>query len=461
MGERIPPHNDEAEKSVLGSVLLSKDALYAVQEVLGEDDFYNEMHKEIYRAIEELYRRSEPIDVLTVSEELKKRKSLEMVGGRAYIATLSNYVPSTSNAGQYAKIVAEKATLRRLINAASDIIEEGFNDEKESEEVLDAAEKSIFEIAQAKQKKDFIEIAEVLEENRKTMEALAKNDSGLIGLPTGLKDVDKKLFGLQRGDLIIVAARPSMGKTSFALNMALGATAQADASVMIFSLEMGKEQLGQRFLSMQASVELSKIRDGSVFKNDVDFNSFSQSMAALAERKIYIDDTSGITPMEVKNKCRRLKAEKGLDLIVIDYLQLMTLGTKVENRQQEITSITRMLKQLAKEMDCPVVVLSQLSRAVEQRGGDKRPMLSDLRESGAIEQDADIVLFLYREDYYDRDTENSNICDIIIAKNRNGEVGDIRVTWVSRYTRFNDYTRKDEEDYYDIAAESPAPDVPF
>lgn len=464
MTDRIPPHNDEAEKSVLGSILLSKEAFYEVQEHIKEDDFYNDMHKEIYNAAIELHRRNEPIDVLTVSEELKKRKSLEMVGGRAYIASLSNSVPSTSNAGQYAKIIAEKAVLRRLITTASDIIEESYSASKDSEEVLDAAEKSIFEIAQDKQRKDFIPISDILEENRRAIEVLAESDSDLIGVPTGFRDVDKKLLGLQKADLIIVAARPSMGKTSFALNMALGAAEKGDASVLIFSLEMGKEQLGQRFISMESNLELTKIRDGSAFNNTTDRDAFNEGIVSLANKKIYIDDTSGVTPMEIKNKCRRLKAEKGLDLIIIDYLQLMTLGTKVESRQQEITAITRMLKELAKEMNCPVVVLSQLSRAVEQRGGIKRPMLSDLRESGAIEQDADIVMFLYREDYYDRETQNSNICDVIIAKNRNGEIGDVRLTWVSRYTKFGDYTMREEDYLYASSAPMEEPysgDEPF
>lgn len=437
--ERIPPHNDDAEKSVLGSILLDKDALYEVLEVLRAEDFYNDMHKEIYSAIVELYRKNEPVDTLTVSEELKKRKSLEMVGGRGYIALLSTIVPSTSNAGQYAKIIGEKAVLRRLIGAASDIIEKGYQEKMESAEVLDFAERGIFEIAQSRQTKDFQPLKDVLWSNIAKIDEMSKLDGNITGLTTGFIDLDARTSGLQRSDLIMLAARPSMGKTAFALNIAQQAAIKGKAKVLIFSLEMSKDQLGQRLLSMESRIEMQKLKTGSLERKDWD--QIHIALDTLSKTDIYIDDTPGITAMEIKNKCRRLKGEKGLDLVVIDYLQLMSFEGKSESRQQEITAISRFLKQLAREMDCPVLVLSQLSRAPEQRT-DHRPILSDLRESGSIEQDADIVMFLYRDEYYNPETtEKPNICEVNIAKQRSGPTGSIELTWLGKYTRFVDKSR--------------------
>lgn len=437
--ERIPPHNDDAEKSVLGSVLLDKDALLDVLEVLRPQDFYSEMHKEIYSAVEEIYRRSEPVDTLTVSEELKRRKTLEMVGGRAYIALLSTVVPSTANVVQYARIVAQKAVLRRLIRAASDIIEKGYQEKMEPEEVLDFAERSIFEIAQSRQNKDFQALRDVLWSNIQKIDELSKLQGNLTGLTTGFMDLDERTSGLQRSDLIMVAARPAMGKTAFALNLAQQGSIRSGAKVLIFSLEMSKEQLGQRLLSMESRVEMQKLKTGNLERSDWD--QINMALDKLSKTEIYIDDTAGVTVMEMKNKCRRLKAEKGLDLVVIDYLQLMSYEGKNENRQQEISSISRFLKLLAREMDCPVVVLSQLSRAPEQRQ-DHRPILSDLRESGSIEQDADIVMFLYRDEYYNPETtEKPNVCEVNIAKQRSGPTGTIELTWLGKYNRFVDKSR--------------------
>ncbi|MGI6732302.1 MAG: replicative DNA helicase [Anaerovoracaceae bacterium] len=440
--ERIPPHNDDAEKSVLGSVMLDKDALYEVLEILKPEDFYSSMHQEIYSAIIELYRRSEPVDTLTVSEELKKRKSLEMVGGRAYIALLSTAVPSTSNAGQYAKIIVEKAMLRRLIAAASDIIEKGYQEKMDSAEVLDFAERSVFEIAQSKQTKDFQPLKDVLWTNIAQIDEMSKLEGNITGLTTGFIDLDARTSGLQKSDLIILAARPSMGKTAFALNIAQQAAIKGGAKVLIFSLEMSKEQLGQRLLSMESRIEMQKLKTGSLDRKDWD--QIHIALDTLSKADIFIDDTPGITAMEIKNKCRRLKAEKGLDLVVIDYLQLMSFEGKSESRQLEITALSRFLKQLAREMDCPVIVLSQLSRAPEQRT-DHRPILSDLRESGAIEQDADVVMFLYRDEYYNPETtEKPNVCEVNIAKQRSGPTGSIELTWLGKYTRFVDKSRLGE-----------------
>lgn len=436
--ERIPPHNIDAEKSVLGAIILDKDALLEILEILRPDDFYNKMHGEIFTAVTELYKRNEPVDILTVTEELKRRNSLEMVGGRAYVALLSTIVPSTSNAPQYAKIIAEKAVLRKLIGSSSEIIEKAYQERSTSEEVLDSAEQAIFEIAQSRQSRDFEHLKDVLWKNLQKIDEAAALEGGLTGVTSGFMDLDAKTSGLQKSDLIILAARPSMGKTAFALNIAQKAALQGKAKVLIFSLEMSREQLGQRLLSMESRVEIQKLKTGDLDR--ADWDSLHIALDRLSAAEIFIDDTPGITVMEIKNKCRRLKADKGLDLVIVDYLQLMSYDGRADSRQQEITALSRFLKQLAREMDCPVLVLSQLSRAPEQRQ-DHRPILSDLRESGAIEQDADIVMFLYRDEYYNEETEKPNTCEVIIAKQRSGPTGTIEVAWLGKYTRFADSSR--------------------
>lgn len=435
MTERIPPHNEEAERSVLGAVMLNKDVLSEVLEEVTADDFYNESHREIFRAIWELYKDNVAVDMLTVCEELKKRKSLDMAGGRAYIATLTAEVPSTANAVEYAKIVAEKATLRQMIKTSEDITEKGYDAKMAAGEILDYAESGIFKIAQKRQKNDYAKIQDVLLNNIKIIDAASQNKDKIVGIPTGFKDIDEKTSGLQRSDLIIVAARPAMGKTAFALNIAQQSAVKAGSSVIIFSLEMSKEQLGQRLLAMQARVEMQKLKQGDLDRKDWD--RITMALDELNNTKIVIDDTPGISIMEMRNKCRRLKAEQGLDLVVIDYLQLMSMQGKSDNRQQEISTISRNLKLLAREMDCPVIVLSQLSRAPEQRQ-DHRPILSDLRESGSIEQDADIVIFLYRDDYYNENTDKPGVCEVNIAKHRSGPTDKVELTWLSRYTKFSD-----------------------
>ncbi len=436
MIERIPPHNEEAERSVLGAAMLNKEVLFDILEEVKEDDFYNESHKEIFRAIWELYRKNSAVDMLTVCEELKSRHSLDMVGGRAYIATLTAEVPATANGKEYAKIVAEKAVMRQMIRTSEDITEKGYEGKMETREILDYAESGIFKIAQMRQKNDYTKIQDVLLENLRIIDAAAQNKDKITGIPTGFHDLDEKTSGLQRSDLIIVAARPGMGKTAFALNIAQQSAVKHGTSVIIFSLEMSKEQLGQRLLAMQARVEMQKLKQGDLDRKDWD--RVSLGVDELNSSKIVIDDTPGISMMEMRNKCRRLKAEQGLDLIVVDYLQLMTFeGRKTDNRQQEISALSRSMKLLAREMNCPVILLSQLSRAPELRQ-DKRPMLSDLRESGSIEQDADIVIFLYRDDYYNENTEKPGVCEVNIAKHRSGPTDKIELTWVSRYTKFSD-----------------------
>lgn len=434
MSERIPPHSIEAEKSVLGSVLQSKEALFEVLEILEPDDFYSEHHKEVFEAVKELNRRAEPVDILTVSEELKKRNTLAMVGGRAFVASLPTEAPSTSNAESYAHIIKEKAILRSLIAASADILDRSYKDKTDSQEVLNFAEQEIFNIARAKQKKDYTSLGDVLIENINQIDAMAQNSGNLIGLTTGFIDLDDKTAGLQKSNLIIVAARPAMGKTAFVLNIAQNAAIKGNATVLMFSLEMSKEELGMRMLSSDTCIDLAKLKKGDL--NRGEWDDLYIGIDRLTKAGIYIDDTPGISLMEMKNKCRRLKAEKGLDLIIVDYLQLME--TKAESRQQEISKLSRSLKILAKEMDCPVIVLSQLSRAVEQRM-EKKPQLSDLRESGAIEQDADLVMFLYRDEYYNPETtDKPNTCEIIIAKHRGGSTGTVELAWLGKYTKFAD-----------------------
>ena len=416
--------------------MLSKDALFDVMEVVKPADFYDENHKEIFQAMIDLNRKNAPVDALTVAEELKKRNSLEMVGGRAYIASLSSMTPTTSNAMEYGRIVAEKASVRRLIETADDIVTKGYDGTMDANQMLDYAESGIFEISQARQKGQYSHIRDVLVENLAIIDRAEQMDGGLTGITTGFSKLDEMTSGMQKSDLIILAARPAMGKTAFALSLARNAAVKGKASVMIFSLEMAKEQLTQRLLSMESKVDLQTLKTGRLERRDWD--DLNVALDILSNSNIHIDDTAGISIMEMKSKCRRLKAEAGLDLVIIDYLQLMNPEGKADSRTQEISVISRNLKLLARELDCPVLVLSQLSRAPEQRT-DHRPMLSDLRESGSIEQDADIVIFLYRDEYYNKeDTEKPGECEVIVAKHRSGPTGSVDVAWIERYTQFKD-----------------------
>lgn len=436
MAEKIPPHNLDAERSVLGSGLLSKEALSDVMEILKPDDFYDGANKEIYMAMIDMFRENKSVDIVTVCEELKRRNVLEMVGGRSYVGTLSGEVPVTTNASEYAKIVAEKSSIRKLIHTSELIREKSFDENEEAKEIINFAEKEILSVAQERQRGDYSKLQDVLVTDIELINEAARNQDKIIGVPTGFKPFDSMTSGLQKSELVIVAARPAMGKTAFALNIALNAAVKHDASVLIFSLEMGKEQLGNRLLSMESRVEMENIKKGTLDNND--WNRIFLAVDNLAKANVYIDDTPDLSVFEIKNKCRRLKAEKGLDLVVVDYLQLMKSEGRAENRQQEISTLSRYLKLLAREMDCPVIVLSQLSRAPDQRP-NHTPVLSDLRESGSIEQDADIVLFLYRDDYYAKEeSEKPGICDVIIAKNRSGPTGNIELAWVGKYTKFSD-----------------------
>ena len=432
---RIPPHSVEAEQSVLGSILLDKEAMISVSETLVPEDFYKEAHKVIYESMLKLYNSQSEIDLITLTDELRDQGYLDDIGGIAYITSLSTVVPTTSNIKYYVNIVKEKSISRQLISAANDIINLGYDGSAKVEYVLENAEKKIFDISQERATNDFQPINQVISEALSMLEKLYEEKNDVTGLTTGFRDLNKKINGLQRSDLLLIAARPAMGKTAFALNLVQNAALKGDASVAVFSLEMSKEQLVQRMIASQSTVELKKIKTGTLADND--WPRITDGMAILSGAKIHIDDTPGIKISELRSKCRKLKIEKGLDLVLIDYLQLMEGEGQNESRQQEIAKISRSLKILAKELDCPVVALSQLSRAPEQRA-DHRPMLSDLRESGSIEQDADIVMFLYRDEYYNPDTEKKNIGEVIVAKNRHGETGAVELVWFGGIQKFAD-----------------------
>ena len=436
---KVPPHSVESEQSILGSILLDKDAIITVSEIIKPEDFYKEAHRIIYEAMIALSNKGEPIDLITLTEELKKDDSLDLVGGISYLTSLSTIVPTTSNVKYYAEIAKEKSVLRKLIKASNDILNLGYNSGTKIEEILEQAEKKIFDISQEKASDDFKGINEVLMSAYDSLEDLYNNKGEVTGITTGFIDLDKKINGLQRTDLILIAARPAMGKTAFSLNLVHNSALKAGISAAVFSLEMSKEQLVQRMLSAQSTVELKKLKTGNLDEND--WPRIIDAMAVLSNSKIYIDDTPGITIAEMRSKCRKLKIEKGLDLILIDYLQLMEGDGRNESRQQEISKISRSLKMIAKELNCPVVALSQLSRAPEQRS-DHRPMLSDLRESGAIEQDADIVMFLYRDEYYNPDSDRKNIGEVIIAKNRHGETGTAELVWLGEIQKFANKARE-------------------
>lgn len=430
---KIPPHSLEAEQSVLGAMLINQEAINTAVEQLSPEDFYKEANKEIFKAMIELYKRNEPVDIITLSEELKRKDILENVGGVTYLTSLSGGVAISSNIKYYCDIVEEKSILRQLIASCDEIVAKSYEASEEVNSIIEQAEKKIFDITQGRHKGGFAPIKDVLLESFSKIEEMAAREGELTGLTTGFIDIDSKLSGMQKSDLILLAARPSMGKTALGINIATNAAIKANASVAIFSLEMSKEQLAQRMISSISHVNLQNIISGRL--EEEEWLKIINGIAPLSQANIFIDDTAGISLMEIKAKCRKLKIEKGLDLIVIDYLQLMQSEMRHENRQQEISAISRGLKALAKEMDCPVLALSQLSRAPELRS-DHRPILSDLRESGAIEQDADVVLFLYRDEYYNEDTDKKNIGEVIIAKHRNGPTGTVELVWKQEFTKF-------------------------
>nr|WP_320148220.1 replicative DNA helicase [uncultured Anaeromusa sp.] len=443
MIERVPPQNIEAEQAVLGAMLIEKEAIARVTELLKGGDFYREAHRLIFEAMLNLYNRNEAVDMITVIELLKREDNLEKVGGIAYVTSLANSVPTAANVHYHAKIVEEKALLRQLIQTSTKIAALGYEGSEEVSQIVDQAEKMILEVSNRRIGGDFTPIKSIVLDAFGKIEQLYESRGGITGLATGFKDLDRLTSGLQKSDLILVAARPSMGKTAFTLNIASNVAIREKKAVAFFSLEMSKEQLVQRMLCAEASIDSQKLRIGEL--EDDDWTKLINAADRLSGAPIFIDDTAGISVLEMRSKARRLKVEHDLSLIIIDYLQLMqgNGGKGGENRQQEISEISRSLKGLARELGVPVVALSQLSRSVESRQV-KKPMLSDLRESGSLEQDADIVAFLYREDYYNPDTENKNITEVIIAKHRNGPVDSIQLFFHKQFTRFADLTRMPE-----------------
>lgn len=427
------PHNLEAEQSVIGSMLIDKSSIVESMEILKVDDFYRESHKVIFEAILDLYKRDIAVDIITLTESLKSKSKLEAAGGITYISELSGSIVSTVNLQSYIKIIKDKSTLRKLIKASTKIIEESYNNQNNVEKTIDMAEKSIFDLSNNRKVSDFEPMNVVLERGFLEIERLFNNKGQTTGVASGFRELDAKTSGFQKGDMVLVAARPSMGKTTFALNIAEYAALREGKKVAIFSLEMSKEQLAYKLLCSEAHIDMLKLRTGNL--EDKDWENIARASGPLAEAKIFIDDTAGISIMEMRSKCRRLKIEHGIDIIIIDYLQLMSGGRSSESRQQEVSEISRFIKSLAKEMQCPVIALSQLSRAPEARS-DHRPMLSDLRESGSIEQDADIVMFLYRDEYYNKETEEKNVAECIIAKQRNGPTGTIKLAWMGQFSKF-------------------------
>ncbi|HHY12221.1 MAG TPA: replicative DNA helicase [Firmicutes bacterium] len=429
--QRVPPQNIEAEEAVIGSMLIEQSAVISALEMLTPDDFYKENHRIIFRQMAEIADKLQPVDLVTLSDALRAEGALDKIGGAAELARLANFVPTAANVEYYAKIVSEKATLRRLIGAATQIAATAYSSQYEVDEILDKAEESIFRISQGRTDHGYIQLKDVLVEAMEKLEYLASNKGDVIGLPSGLSDLDNLTLGFQPSDLIILAARPSVGKTSLGLNIARNVAIKADCTVIIFSLEMSREQVAQRLLCSESAINSQKLRSGFISGDD-EWRRLSIALGRLGEAKIFIDDTPGISVMELRAKARRVKAEHGLGLVVIDYLQLMR-ARKQENRQQEISEISRSLKGLARELNVPVIAMSQLSRAVEQRQ-DRRPMLSDLRESGAIEQDADVVMFLYT----DPELEQSNAIELNVAKQRNGPTGSIKLFFSREVCRFGD-----------------------
>lgn len=430
---KIQPNDITAEQAVLGSMLVDKDAVVVAIETLKPNDFYREDNKEIYSAMYEIYNNGRHIDMITVKDELVLRGSLEKVGNLEYLSTLIDNVPTTSNIENYAKIVEEKATVRNLIKAANDILKMGYSGTEEVDSIIEQTEKKIFDVLQNRNTKGYASLKEILITAFDNIEKLYQNKSKISGIESGFIDLDSKISGLNPSDLLIVAARPAMGKSAFVLNIASYVAMHAKTPVMVFSLEMSKEQLVNRVLCSESEVDSMKLRNADLSSED--WLKLGEASSKLAEVPLYIDDTPGLSAPELRAKCRKAKLEKNIGLVIIDYLQLMESKTKSSSRQQEISEISRSLKILAKELSIPVIALSQLSRATESRT-DHRPMLSDLRESGAIEQDADIVMFLHREDYYNAETEKKNVAEVIISKNRNGSTGTVELAWLGQYTKF-------------------------
>lgn len=431
--KRILPHSPEAEQSVIGSMIMDKDAIVTASELLLPEDFYQKQNGVIFETMVEMTNAGNPVDLVTLQERLKEKNLPPEMTGIEYFKALLDNVAISANVRQYAEIVRQKAVLRRLIKVTEGIANQCYSGKETLDTILENTEKQVFDVLQNRASGDFVSISQIVIQTLESIEAAAKSQGSVTGIPTGFIDLDYKMSGLQKSDLILVAARPSMGKTAFVLNVAEHVILREEIPTVIFSLEMSKDQLVKRMLAMNSKVDSQKIRSGEL--EDEDWTLLARSAQAIGSSGLIIDDTPGISITELRSKCRKYKLEYNLGLVIIDYLQLMTGGGRSESRQQEISEISRSLKALAREIDAPVIALSQLSRAVEQRP-DKRPMLSDLRESGAIEQDADVVMFIYRDEYYNHDSEDAGTAEIIIGKQRNGPTGTVKLAWQSQYTKF-------------------------
>ncbi|RKY39879.1 MAG: replicative DNA helicase [Candidatus Omnitrophota bacterium] len=439
--ERVPPQNIEAEMSVLGAMLLDKEAIPQAIEILKEDYFYQEKHRRIFSAIVSLFEQGKAVDLITLKEELKKRKWLKEVGGVSYLTTLTNVVPSSANIEEYAHIVKEKALLRGLISASTQIIKESYDSSQDPDLLLDRAERAIFNVVQYRVESKVFSFNQLIKDSIETIDRLYQNKANITGIPSGFRELDVMTAGLQPSDLIIIAGRPSMGKSAFACSIAESVGLVHKFPLVFFSLEMSRQQLVQRMLCSCARIDAHKVRTG--FLSHSDWPVLINAASKLSEAPIFVDDTPGISVLELRAKARRLKARYNIQMVIVDYLQLMQGPAKAENRQQEISEISRSLKALARELNIPVIAISQLSRAVEARTSH-RPQLSDLRESGAIEQDADLVLLLLREEYYNPTEENKGIAEVIIGKQRNGPVGSIKLAFIKEYARFEDLSLREE-----------------
>lgn len=443
---KIPPQHLEAEQSVLGGILIENEAINKVMEILTPDDFYRDAHRKIFDALISLFERDEPADLITMTNELRKRGHLESIGGASYLASLIDSVPTAANIEYYARIVREKAVLRKLIETSTEIITQSYQDRSDVESFLDEAERSIFEISERRVRPSFYSIRQIVKDSLDTISRLYEKKELITGVPSGFKDLDKMTAGFQPSDLIIVAGRPSMGKTAFCLNIVQYAAIERRIPIAIFSLEMSKEQLVIRMLCSQSQVDGNRLRTG--FLQESDWTKLTLAAGTLYDAPIFIDDTAALSVLELRAKARRLKAEHHLGMIVIDYLQLMKGRAKAESRQQEISEISRSLKALAKELNIPVIAVSQLSRKTEERHGN-RPQLSDLRESGAIEQDADVILFLFREEVYNRQEDNQGKAEVIIGKQRNGPIGKVDLAFLDRFTTFKDLYKGEGGEFYE------------
>lgn len=448
--DKLPPQNIEAEQSVLGAILLDNSALTTTLELLDYDDFYKDSHRRIFLSMTDLFDKNEPIDIITLTDHLKRKNDLEAVGGTGYLTALVSFVPTSANIRYHCRIVREKAMMRGLLRSVTDIASNVYDGELDAEELMDYAEKTVFDLSEKRIKASFVTLKEVIKDSFQMIEHLYDKKETITGVASGFKELDELTTGFQRSDLIIVGGRPSMGKTAFSLNIAQHVGVNMNEPVAIFSLEMSKEQLAFRMLCSEAMVDSNSIRKGFIKKDD--WHNLTSAASKLAASPIFIDDTSGMTVLEMRAKARRLKAEHGLSLVVVDYLQLMRGRGNAERREQEISEISRSLKGLAKELRVPVIALSQLNRGVETRGGNKKPTLADLRESGAIEQDADVIIFLYRDEVYNKDNpDNRNKAEIIVAKQRNGPTDTLTLSFLSHCTRFMDYTDRQFHDIEDDA----------